>query len=271
MGYALQLTGSKSGNFKLLKYILFLAALLLPFFLALPEAGGWSSWSYLDRNKTPFGTHERFNYMAYSRLGRHPLLDPEAVNSKGQRIVHFPSLDEIQNFSYISGLGWGPGPDNGANSVYSEHYYNPVIHAGGAPSAVKSHFDYLKGGFKNPYLLKNKIKIPHQAAKHAAYGAHYIQDMTCQFHVLGLPRYELPEWEKQQPGREIIGPFGKFISDRWKKLYRFALKDSKKPDVDWLELNYYDGFGFREFAFPILPKFHTFPSRCHSFQHPFLL
>jgi len=84
---------------RFLKCLFAFAVLLIPLLTGIQNASGWSSYAFFDTNKTPLGTHERLNYLAYDRLGQHPLLDPESVNPMGQRIVDFPSLDEIQNFS----------------------------------------------------------------------------------------------------------------------------------------------------------------------------
>jgi len=260
------------------RFLTVLAFIVLPFALNVRQVSGWSSYSIMDANKTYFGTHQRFNRLAYERLGLHPILGPEALNHRNQRMVDFPTLEEIQGFAFVSKTGSGPGPDDKENSCYSEHYFNPKLNpngkgipqgAGGAPEAVKDHFQNLKIGLENDHLISEKKPFTGNNARDAAYAAHYAQDMTCPFHVLGQPIKELKNWKRRQPGKEVIGPFGLFLDERWQQLVLYAAKDARDPNTDWLEANYYDGFEPAGYINPVFSDLKLFTLNATLFSTHF--
>ncbi len=161
-----------------------LAAALVFLLLFVPSYTGFS-WSSTELTGK-FTTHQFLTRTAYTYLLKHPML----VN----KLVDFPTLEEIDLFSGVSigktNAGFtvtGNGPDNAANSEYADHYFNPSLPGGGAGNGTKKVGEYYQ-------LLRNSLqKKPREvnASMYAAYLAHYIQDMSCPFHVLGTPDNKL--------------------------------------------------------------------------------
>ena len=130
---------------------------------------------------------------------------------------NFP-LQEIQKYSgvYVESVDpfriSGLGPDNTSICLYSDHWYNPLIPAGNAPKRVEDFFAVLKKKLVNQNLtfdledIKPTEKGP--VAKDAAWSAHFLQDMTCPLHVVGMPGAEANE--NQLQGLKITGPFRTF-------------------------------------------------------------
>ena len=76
----------------------------------------------------------------------------------------------------------GNGPDKEGVSGYSEHYYNPNTDKGGAPQAISKWYKRLAEDLT--------IGNPGTAPRAAAWGAHYLADMSCPYHVIGMPGAE---------------------------------------------------------------------------------
>ncbi|GEM_PF-1979912 len=134
----------------------------------------------------PAQTHQHILREAYRLLAADPAFDPKT----------FPTLEQIlacEGVSWVNveftGAGTtgldvskiaGPGPDSKGNSPFSMHYYNPARGEGGGPAAVKRYFRYLAEGM----LTGKREALP----KSAAWGAHFLADMHCPYHVNGVSR-----------------------------------------------------------------------------------
>lgn len=139
------------------------------------------SWGVL----TPAQTHQHILREAFNRLLADPAFDP----------VLFPKLEEILAHegvywtdAYYTGSGYGaipdvslidgPGPDSKGGSPFSWHYYNPVTTEGNGPLAVGQFFRYLSEGM----LTSKRASV----AKGAAWSGHFLADMHCPMHVVGM-------------------------------------------------------------------------------------
>jgi hypothetical protein len=162
----------KSVNHKQKKVCLVILFAIL-FFPALPRIIlGWGciiGW---------FETHQYFLKMAYSRL----MNERTVKNLKNRGSFHFPEVEEILFHEGINRNLKGNGPDNEDNSSWSSHYYNPRTKRGGAPKAAADYYLKLKEN-----LLKGQTT---NAARDAAYMAHFIADLSCPYHVNGMPADE---------------------------------------------------------------------------------
>jgi hypothetical protein len=70
------------------------------------------------------------------------------------------------------------GPDGAGNSLYSYHYYNPVLKIGDGPKQASLHYENLARG-----LATNRLAGVDKAA---AYSEHYLADMHVPFHTVGM-------------------------------------------------------------------------------------
>jgi hypothetical protein len=95
---------------------------------------------------------------------------------------NFPDLEEILRFEGVEvdsfGNKGGPGPDN--SSPYSGHDYNPRTNKGRATTTAADWYD----------KLKYHLLLGHDAAQDAAYLAHYVADISCPYHINGMPADE---------------------------------------------------------------------------------
>ncbi len=206
------------------------------FFVMLQPAMAWA-WSSTDFLYTPFQTHEYFNQIAYEELEKHPAFMKS----------NFPSLPDIQNHSMVTKSRTGLGPDGAVNSYYSFHWYNPRANLGNAPAAAQAYYDRLLTSFegKTPgnQINVNGIRFndPHVEPAHsAAYAAHYVQDMTCAFHVIGMPASDVnPD---RVASNTVNGPFRTYSLDDWRNFtYRYVLAKANDPLMDWFDVTYWDG------------------------------
>jgi hypothetical protein len=209
--------------------------------IAATAAFGWSSFESGGRY---LGTHQMLNEKAYRRLEKHPAFPSS----------RFPPLEEIQMYSGVGpelGEGFtlevtGGGPDNPSRSYFSWHYYNPKSGLGRGPDIVDKYFRNLAINLNAPGMITFDdvpLRQPSPPARNAAYGAHYIQDMACAFHVIGMPR---PGGgaiaQRMPPGAEISGPWRVFDRMLWEEVVKRAEED-KDGKTDWFDPNYYDGYG----------------------------
>lgn len=233
------------------KSLIRIAFFLLVWLLARDTIFGWSStiptldYSIFRVTSNAFATHQFLGQQAYEALKEHPVLRAGFVRfPEFEAIFRHGSIDQSQN---------GLGPDNPHNSKYSWHWYNPDLKYepafgnGLAPTIVSESLFALKNIFK-VQGLKTANK-PGDGAHEAAYLAHFIQDMTCAFHVVGMPipasvgpgpiRVYRDNWVKKMM---IGGPFKRFSESDWDDVVAHAVEafaaDSK---ADWFDPNYYDG------------------------------
>ncbi|MDQ5985263.1 MAG: hypothetical protein CSYNP_00971 [Syntrophus sp. SKADARSKE-3] len=211
------------------------------------------SWGVLS----PAQTHQHIISEAYRLLAADSAFDPKL----------FPRLEDIlahegvnwANLEYTgSGYGVipdvslidGPGPDAKGNSPFSWHYYNPVTTEGNGPLAVGKYFRYLSEG-----MLTNKRTSVPQAA---AWSAHFLADMHCPMHVVGMYKTSAQKLLKDQlekhKGTKYEGSV--YISDDIKGSDKLSylspiksLSNNFRNDIerylergeDWFDPWYYNG------------------------------
>ena len=217
------------------KLISCLAVFLLP-----TLAFGWSSIE-------PYNTHNEVTMLALTAMPKN--------NASMVRI--FPAANRILHFDQAhikDGKLTGTSPDAGTNSRYSEHYFNPFLGLGEAPSSVARNFE----------ILLNSDPKSDTAAKAAAYAAHFLADIHVPYHVYGMPA----EWAYNGVGKgesrikpEITGPLflyggtppAKFgdNNDFSGALNNFVTGNVRGSDVDWFDAWYWNGVGKEE---PLVPR-----------------
>ncbi len=133
-----------------------------------------------------FTTHQFLTRMAYAYLQQHPMIR--------DHIIPFPPLAEIEGYCGLnikitsnSKTIIGEGPDNPLRSSFADHYFNPSFPPDGAGNAP----DRINELYASLYRDITSTVINAKTARNAAYLAHYIQDMTCPFHVIGAPHNDL--------------------------------------------------------------------------------
>jgi hypothetical protein len=133
-------------------------------------------------------THQYILKGAYNLLSKDPAFKEGYINGvdvKGK----FPLLVDILKHEGVNLNSNGEGPDGTGNSAYSEHYYNPVIKEGNAPNSIADYFTYLAYTtfYKNdPRMSQFSPDFRYlNSAKNAAYGAHYLADLSVPYHVIG--------------------------------------------------------------------------------------
>jgi hypothetical protein len=242
--------------------------------LLLPSYTGYS-WSSTEITGK-FTTHQFLTRTAYSFLQKHPML--------AKKLIDFPTLEEIELFSgvkaEITSTGMkvtGNGPDNTANSSYADHYFNPSLAGGGAGNGPKKVGEYYR-------LLRESLRTKPRAinaSMYAAYLAHYIQDMSCPFHVLGTPDNKLKYTETATGPYSVVYTTGlwepkagmnqaeyctRLIPDLEGTTLNFKhctvesfwismaerFQYDNQPGANWFESNYYDG--------PVCPSLYTYLS-----------
>lgn len=183
-----------------------------------------------------FATHQFINRHAYEGLEDHPAF----------KYSHFPSLDSIQDYSGMYLNQTGAGPDVEGNSKFSEHWYNPANKQGRAPYAVQALHDKLRVEMSKPGISP-AMKEGH-AAKWAAYGAHFLQDMTCPMHVSGMESRNLDRTVKGSPADN--SPYSPvYTESEWQILVdRFNRYSNSGPMLDYFDPLYFDGFLSSSFA-----------------------
>lgn len=233
----------------------FFCLLLLPSYTGL-------SWSSTELSGY-FTTHQFLTRAAYTYLQKHPMID--------SGFVKFPVLSEIEKYEGVNinlktGLQiQGEGPDNPKNSKYADHYFNPSLPGGGAGNAPSVISEYYTKLLNSLFTLSDPENIP---ARNAAYLAHYIQDMSCPFHVIGTPesnlsynpaatgpyikKYGAGIWEIEPLGIEDICFSPQKLIERSFKYKTLAPEDfwtlmveryrqETSQGANWFEPNYYDG------------------------------
>ncbi len=209
----------------------------------------------------PAKTHQYICQEAYKKLSADPAFDP----------LKFPSLEEILNNEGVvwaryqwTGEGYiglgvdfnvlkGNGPDSKGASKFSEHYYNPRIKSdnkGGAPAAVAKYYKYLAEGG----TIGKKEVLP----KAAAWGAHFLADMFCPYHVNGSDRATIQAIYNEQnaDGQKGVinlentvkgsSKLSYFVSSPIKSLSdNFNTEVTRfltKSEEDWFDPWYYNGY-----------------------------
>jgi hypothetical protein len=242
--------------------------------LFVPSYSGYS-WSSTELTGM-FTTHQFLTRMAYAYLEQHPMIR--------DHIIPFPPLAEIEVYCGITikmanyqKTIVGEGPDNPSKSSFSDHYFNPSLPADGAGNAPVRINELYAGLCRD---ISSTVTNGETARK-AAYLAHYIQDMTCPFHVLGAPDNYLqftasaagPYIEKygertcvlkdgvdvkkvcSNPVSNLIeGNLRYFEQDEagfWDMMAE-RYKNDKTQGKNWFEPNYYNGY--------ICPDYYTYLS-----------
>ena len=202
-------------------------------FLAPQKACPWSS---VDLGDQIMNTHQSMCRAAYEALQNDPALrfDPSYPGPV------FPSLDAILN--YVDGPD-----DEKAGAPFSAHVYNSFLdgtNKGSGPKYVKLHYDRLAMAMVKLYGGDKLNPVDSAgAAKDAAWMAHFIQDLTNIYHLLGMPA---ADFSKRRIGSQVLGdyPLSPAEDDTTVLIKRFIEHQHKQPDiVDWFDPYYYDGKG----------------------------
>ena len=132
-------------------------------------------------------SHDYILKEAFANLQHDPAYSKEAFPILGNAMIEDPLGKTIlsNEGQYIDAYGnpTGLGPDSSTqHTEYSWHEYNPRTGEGKAPEQAANWFNELKVDIEG-----NRMD---SAAKDAAYLAHYIADVTCPFHVNGMPKTE---------------------------------------------------------------------------------
>ena len=216
------------------------------------------AWSSVKESAGSPGTHHGICREALRMLRDDPAF-------KG---IQFPSLEQMieEGSVNVSALGDGLGPDDATKSAYSMHYYNPHINRGGAPQTILDHYKALKMDLYHASVRSGYAGL----AKKASWLAHFIQDMTVPYHVLGMTStYKV----NGQNIHLITGPRIPQVPFS-ELLKRFQADRTKRGgNADWFEAWYYDGnsylptetgthFAYEALAMNTLP---TLPKGYHPF------
>ncbi len=206
-------------------------------------------WGSVETGGGAFATHQFLNNKAYDILKK----------KKAFAFSSFPSISDIQSHSGVSAPSKkGLGPDDADRSDYDWHWYNPSTRDGKTPDKVREYHSDL---VKNMGEMGNKTpseKQKEEAAHNAAYVSHFMQDMTCPFHVFGMSESRL---SVEVIGTDAdMGPFfGDILSDdfwlseikdkvpenewrkyAWKTLVERHFSD-QHPGTNFFDATYYDG------------------------------
>lgn len=206
------------------------------------------SWSSVDQTglRGSFGTHEFLCDRAYDELEKHPAFE----------YIHFPSREKIREYSGINFKKQGKGPDNPKLTKYSEHYYNPRNEQGKAPASVLREYNDLKNSLRELMIAggdpdtttKEKLNtISETAARSAAWSGHFIQDMTCPFHVNGMMRDKVKtnNVPSEQELFKSMGPYSQSMNVPWTKLVE-RFREDKHKHSDWFDPVYWNGPDFEQ-------------------------
>jgi len=208
----------------------------------------------------PAKTHQYICQEAYKKLSADPAFEPKM----------FPSLEQILNNEGVvwaryqwTGEGYiglgvdfnvlkGNGPDSKGASRFSEHYYNPRLKSenrGEAPEAVAKYYKYLAEGG----MTGKKEVLP----KAAAWGAHFLADMFCPYHVNGSDRITIQKIFDEQNAKQKgvinlendikgLSKLSYFVSSPVKSFsdnfYTESNRYLTKSEEDWFDPWYYNGY-----------------------------
>lgn len=218
-----------------IRLLLFVALLATGcFFIDVHDASPWSSF---DAGPLVINTHHAMCRTAYEELRNDPVLrfHPSYPGPA------FPALDEI--------LAQVSGPDDDKTVPYSAHVYNGHLdgaHKGTGPKRVKEHFDRFTAAMTSSYGRTMSAGETSNAARDAAWMAHFLQDLACIYHSIGVPGAEL---DRRTVDIYVMGAGyapGTNLDDR-KVLAalsdRFHEHRKRTPNVDWFDPYFYDGTG----------------------------
>jgi len=142
----------------------------------------------------PAATHAWIDEQAWSVLTADPAFDASLFPTKAQVLAK-----EGVNWSGTPDAWFdfmvGAGPDSAGNSPFSWHYYNPRLTGtdkGGGPAASAGQYAALVAG--------QAAGNVDDAAKGAAWGAHFMSDMYVPYHIVGMPLKEVQRLYKDQGG-----------------------------------------------------------------------
>jgi hypothetical protein len=187
------------------------------------------AWSSVYETRTMNGTHHNLCRQAYRQLQNDPAFPS----------TQFPSLQAIIDEGGVdaNALGHGLGPDDATRSAYSKHYYNPAIGRGRAPEFILDHFNALKMDLYHAPIRSGDAG----GAQKASWLAHFVQDMTVPYHVLGMPANHMLN---DQNAYAIIGPRSPQIRVIRREILLQRFREDRSTtgqNADWFEAWYYDG------------------------------
>lgn len=199
-----------------------------------PLLDSWSSWYVADYVYST-GSHQGICRAAFDLLRRHPAFTNE---------IAFPALQSILEQSWVDMDKNGPGPDNYHNVPYSQHVYNPRITAGNAPKTIAEFYRRLREELEDG--PSNDLENPPAPGRNAAFLAHFIQDLSVPYHVLGMPESHIPQnartlidvqiRDSRYTGPGIPGPSYALLFSRYDEDH-----GEFPQNADWFDPWYYDG------------------------------
>lgn len=148
--------------------------LLISSILLSAQAFAWGSWYQTD-------SHKYIDQQAFTFIKKDKALEDTL----------FPAIADITSNEGVDWNSIGPGPDTEDGELFSNHYYNPKTGRGNAPKSVSKWFTYL-----SQQLLSGGTLLP----KSAAWGGHYLADMSVVFHVTGMFREDYEKLNQDQTG-----------------------------------------------------------------------
>lgn len=181
------------------------AAVLFSTSAFVPESFPWGS---IKEFGISFETHQFIIKKAYELLEKDPAFDPQK----------FPSFDQILAYE-----GKGQGPDTDGLTMYSEHYYNPKLQEGKAPASAGKYFSRLAMA-----VAEGKAD---EAAKPAAWSAHFMADMRVPFHIIGCS-YEHIKRVFDQSGDNPIPLDEKFYGSQSMAIDTASETKDFKPEIE---------------------------------------
>jgi len=211
------------------------AVLFLLLFCFIPGPRPAFPWPSESSNPSPVAlplSHETLCEAAYDALLKDPALRPDPAFPPPV----FPARDAI--------VAQAGGPDKDRSVPYSHHVFNPTFMSpqerGSADTAVRSIHRELSDRMLKSY---GQAFEPAEAAKAAAWLAHYVQDLTSPYHVLGMAGTHILS---RTIDSKVTGPqpANHRLSVSMNNLIaRYQQDRAQHPNADWFDPWYYDGKG----------------------------
>ena len=175
-------------------------------------------------------SHESLCEAAYDALQKQPAMRPDPTYPAPV----FPPRDAI-----VKQVG---DPDRDTSVPYSNHVFNPKFSndpraRGNADKAVQSQHKELSDLMLESYGQAFK---PAEAAKAAAWLAHFVQDLTSPYHVLGMPGSHVLSMTIDSRTTGPQTATHKLLVGMDTLLLRFQKHQQEQKNVDWFDPWYYD-------------------------------
>lgn len=153
--------------------------------LVVGRAGAWGSFSppLKGLKVLDFTVHQYVDNQAFDMLKKDPAyLDGTRFLLRKEILAH----EGVYNFG-----GSGGGPDIDGSTLYAEHYFNPELRQGKAPESTGRHYEDL---------VRALVDRTGGGPRAAAWGAHFLADMSVIYHVMGCDRATIQKIYADQGG-----------------------------------------------------------------------